>query len=359
MMKKLLIVIVLVGLGLALLSGSANAQTYGGISFGIRPTKAFEDRPETLSYFFHELMSGAFLTDEALVMNDGDVPLILNLYAADGITAQNGGTAFTKKGQESTGASRGVSRWLSLSVTEIPLEPGEEMIVPFTINVPSDASPGQYVAGLVAEAPPSGEAIPTNEGETQFAVKVVRRVGVAVVIDVPGPRVIGLEIEGASLKQQDDQGATFAIAIQNTGNIFLKAEGSLLIADRNGEELTSIPLKMDTVLPGDATFFHVTHPVHLADGDYLLTVTLSYEGETAILEGAEINVKDGQAVVESDPGEGTLSLDIIEIFPVLAEESLLPSIGRYAIYAAVLLSFMEVVLIISILRNRRRAKYRK
>jgi len=350
---------VLGGLGLALFGGSANAHTQGEISFYIRPTKAFEDRPETFSYFFHELTSGAFLTDEALVMNDGDVPLILNLYTADGITAQNGGTAFTKKDQESTGASRGVSRWMSLSVTEIPLEPGEEMIVPFTINVPSNISPGQYVAGLVAEAPPSGEPIPTNEGETQFAVKVVRRVGVAVVIDVPGPRVTGLEIEGASLKQQDDQGATFVIAVRNTGNIFLKAECSLLIADRNGEELTSIPLKMDTVLPGDATFFQVTHPVHLADGDYLLTVALSYEGETSILEGAEINVKDGQAVVKSDPGEGTLSLDIIEIFPVLAEESLLPIIGRYAIYAVALLSLMEVALIFSILRNRRRAKYGK
>ena len=88
------------------------------------------------------------------------------------------------------------------------------------------------------------------------------------VIDVAGPHVAGLEITGANLKQQDDQGTTFVIAVRNTGNIFMKAEGSLLITDREGKELASIPLKMGTVLPGDATTFQVAYPVRLADGRY-------------------------------------------------------------------------------------------
>ena len=187
MSKKLLIA--LVGVGLALLAGSgiALAQAGGDISFGIRPTKAFEDRPETFSYFLHELAPGAVLSDAALVMNSGDVPVTLELYAADGITAVNGGTAFARVGQEPTG----VNRWLSLSVAEIALEPGEEIAVPFTITVPSDASPGHHVAGIVVAAPPIGEASPGGENDGQFAVMVVQQVAVAVVIDVPGPRLLG------------------------------------------------------------------------------------------------------------------------------------------------------------------------
>ncbi len=347
--------IALVGVGLALLAGSGIAQADHDVSFGIRPTKAFEDRPETFSYFSHELAPGAVLTDEALVINDGDVPLTLKLYAADGITAQNTGTALANEGQESTGASRGVSRWLSLSVTEIPLQPGEEMAVPFTINVPSDASPGHHVGGLIVETLSNEEASPSGEGETQFGVKVVRRVGVAVVIDVPGPHVAGLEITGASLRQQDDAGATFVIGVHNTGNIFVKGEGSLLLMDCSGEELASVPLTMDTVLPGDATTFQVTHPIRLADGCYLVTVALDYEGETAVVEGVEVKVKDGQP--EGEPDEGTLPPRVTDIIPTPAEEGG-PPIGRYAAYGAPFIALALAALAFILWRRarRRRAK---
>ena len=358
MTKKLLIA--LAGLGLALLGGSGIAQADGEVSFGIRPTKGFEDRPETFSYFSHELTPGAVLSDEALVMNSGDVPVTLKLFAADGITAINARVAFAKQGQESTGASRGASRWLSLPVTEIPLAPGQEMVVPFTITVPSDASPGHHVAGLVVEAPPSGEeASPGGEGEGQFAVNVIQQAGVAVVIDVPGPHVAGLGITGTCLLDQGEQGATFEIDVDNTGNIFVKGEGSHLIMDRNGEALASMPLKMNTVLPGDATTFQVTHPLALAEGDYLVGAVLEYEGKTAVLEGVEFRVKDGQPEVgecERAQGEGPLPpTDITEIGPAPAKEGG-PGLGRYAAYGAPLLAFALSALAFIVWRRARRRR---
>ncbi len=121
----------------------------GNMSFGIRPTKADHGRPETFSYFSYQLVApGAVMSDEALVMNSGDVPVTLKLFAADGITAINGGTSFAGQGQKISG----VAGWLSLAVTEISLEPGKDVVVPFTISVPADASPGHHVAGLVVEA---------------------------------------------------------------------------------------------------------------------------------------------------------------------------------------------------------------
>jgi len=308
-MKRILsLILIVTSLALLAEAGIALADD-GNISFGIRPTKAYEDRPRTFSYFVHELMPGSVTSDEVLVMNSGDVPVTLKLFAADGITAINGGTAFAQQGQE----INGVARWLSLSVTEIRLEPGEDRVVPFTINVPPDASSGHHVAGLVVEASPSGGASPTGGGEVQFTANVIRQAGVAVVIDVPGPHIAGLEITGASLKQQqDDQGATFVIAVHNTGNIFIKAEGSLLITDIEDKELASIPLKMDTVLPGDTTTFQVTHPVHLADGRYLLNAALEYaDGQLALSEEAEVKVIDGQPEVKGEPQGGLVLPPVI------------------------------------------------
>lgn len=84
----------LFGLGLAFLIGSGIAQADHDVSFGIRPTEGYEDRPETVSYFSQPLTPGAVLADEALVINSGDVPLDLTVFPVDGITAQNGGTSF-------------------------------------------------------------------------------------------------------------------------------------------------------------------------------------------------------------------------------------------------------------------------
>lgn len=363
MSRKLLIA--LVGVGLVFLAGSGIAHADHDLRFGIRPTKASEDRPETFSYFSYSLEPGAVLSDAALVLNSGDVAVTLRIYVADGITAVNGGTAFAQEGQEPTG----VSRWLSLSVKEVALGPGEEMVVPFTITVPSNASSGQHVAGLVVAAPPFGGPSPSGENDGQFAAMVIQQGAVAVVIDVPGPRVTRLEITGTCLKEQDDLGATFVVAVRNSGNILVKGEGFLLIMDRDGQELASNPLKMGTVLAGDATTFQVRHPVHLADGDYLVNAVLNYEGDTAVfggeqeqalppasITGVEIRVRDGQPEVGCEPKEEQAPppASITEIGSPPGEDGG-PPIRRYAAYGVPLLALVLAALAFGRRARRRRA----
>ena len=336
-MKRNLLVS-LVALGLGLIAWSSNVQAEGNVSFGIRPTKAYVDNPESFGYFVHSLAPGAVLSDEALVMNSGDEPLALNLYAADATTATNGGTAFANEGQE----GNGVASWLSLSLSEIALEPGEEMVVPFTINVPSDASPGQHVAGLVVEAVPGGEAPASSGGDTQFTVRIGRRVGVAVMIDVPGPHVAGLDITGIRLKEQaDNQGATFEIAVRNTGNVFVRGEGSLVIKDQEGTELASAPIKMDTVLAGDLTQFQVPTRIRMADGSYLLSAALEYEaGKMAVLEGVEVKVRDGQpqSPEEGESSQAGLAPGVTTLTSAEAEGGF--PIGRYVACGLALLALV-------------------
>lgn len=327
----------LAGLGLGLLAWSGVAQAEGNVSFGIRPTKAYVDNPESFGYFVHSLSPGESLSDEAMVMNSGDVPVALKLYAADATTALNCGTAFANEGQE----GNGVASWLSPSLSEIALEPGEETVVPFTISVPSDALPGQHTAGLVVENVPGGEAAASSGDKARFAVTVARRAGVAVVIDVPGPHVAGLEITSIRLKEQDDnQGATFEIAVRNTGNVFVRGEGSLVIKDQGGTELASIPIKMDTVLAGDATQFQVTPNVRMADGSYLLSAALEYEaGKTAVLEGVEVKVRDGQPEYpEGESPQAGLAPDVTTL--ASAEEEGGSPIGRCVAYGAALLALV-------------------
>jgi len=81
--RKLFLAIAVVSLALLAGAGIALADGDGNVSFGIRPTKAYEDRPETFSYFSYELVAGSVMSDEALVMNSGDMPVTLKLFAAE------------------------------------------------------------------------------------------------------------------------------------------------------------------------------------------------------------------------------------------------------------------------------------
>ncbi len=356
----------LMALALGLLAWPGSAQAEGNLSFSIIPAKAYDGQLGPSGYFSHSLAPGAVVTDEALVMNKGDVPVSLRLYAADAATAINGGTSFANAGEQ----RNGVAHWLSLSVAGILLGPGEQRVVPFTISVPSSASPGQHVGGLVVEALPDS-AEPSGPSGAGFVVNVVRRVGVAVLIDVPGPHAAGLEITGVCLRQQDDDlGATFEIAVRNTGNVFVRGEGSLVIGDRQGAKLASIPIEMDTVLPGDSTHFQVTHPVRLTDGGYRLSAALRYAGgETAALEGADLVVKDGQPEAgcqpkdESRAPEPGLAPAVITLTPGVAtltptEEQGGLSIGQYAAYGVGSAAFLLAIAALLLLRRMRARRLR-
>jgi hypothetical protein len=334
LLAALAVLALVAALALGLLAWPRIAQAEGKVSFGIRPTKAHEGIPESFSYFIHTLTPGTRVSDAALVINKGEVPITLKLYAADAVTAINGGTAFADEGEE----KNGVADWLSPSVGKLSLQPGEERVVPFTIKVPLDASPGQHVAGLVLEAVSDNAESANGSVHPQLMVNVVRRAGVAVLIDVPGPHVAGLEITGICLRQQDgDDGATFEYAVRNTGNVYVRGQGSLAIGVSGGMKLASIPIEMDAVLAGDATHFQVTHPVLLPDGSYVLSASLDYaQGERAVLEGEHVKVKDGQPEVGCGPPEAEPQEP-----PVSLAATLIPSegggggppIGRYAIYA--------------------------
>jgi hypothetical protein len=351
----LAVLALLVALALGLLAWPRIAQAEEKVSFGIRPTKAHEDIPESFSYFIHTLAPGAHTSDAALVMNQGDAPITLKLYAADAVTAINGGTAFAAEGEE----KNGVAHWLSPSVGQLSLQAGEERVVPFTIKVPLDASPGQHVAGLVLEAVADSAGSADGSAQTQLMVNVVRRAGVAVLIDVPGPHAAGLEVTGICLRQQNgDDGAIFEYAVRNTGNVYVRGQGSLAIGVSGGMKLASIPIEMDAVLAGDATHFQVTHPALLPDGSYVLSVSLDYaQGKRTVLEGEHVKVKDGQPEVGCGPSE-TESQEP----PVALGATLIPSeggggspIGRYAIYAACAAALMATAAAaILVLRTRAR-----
>jgi hypothetical protein len=294
-MKRMIIAGVPVVCGVLLLIALSPRTTAGQAlgSFGIRPTQTESGDPATGAYFTYDLSGGARRADEAFVVNNASDPVTLALFPADGTTAINGGTAFAAADEN----RNGVRTWLSLDTTEISLEPGESALVPFTVAVPADAAPGDHVAGLVLEAPP--KAAPAGG----FGAAVIERVGVAVVVHVPGPAEKSLTLGEICLNQETGSNY-FQIPVTNTGDLLTHATGTMRLGMADGTDVFTRDVTLDTVLPGDRTAIRVDAPFDPGPGSYVANLILTRD-DGRDLESASV-VTIGEAKVN---GCGTAVAD--------------------------------------------------
>ncbi len=241
------LVIVFVGV----MVGAGTVRAAGNVAFGLRPAQPSADDPRTYAYFVHTPSPGETYVDEVVVINSGDEPITLEIFAADGITAINGGTAFADRDQDITG----VGRWISLPVSQITLAPGTEQSVPFTVAVPTDTAPGQYVAGIVVSYEPE------DTQARQLTVRVIQRSGIAVLMEVPGLATASLEITGVKGRIQDGV-VIYQVSVHNSGGLLAAdTRGSLEVRDAEGVLVTTIPLNLGTILARDRTVLSVVADV--------------------------------------------------------------------------------------------------
>ena len=255
--KKMKMILGLVVLAMALLTVAPPAwsQEVPALpAFGIRPARA--PTTEGAAFFSYTLSPGDSIRDEALIVNMGQSPMALKLYAADGVTAINGGASFTESGQQ----RRGVFKWLSTEMTATELAAGERVVVPFTLQVPPDAPPGDHVAGWVVEAPP-------KPGGENLAVAILERVGVAVVIRVPGATNQDLVLSTLCLNQESGSNY-FQVGVANKGNVLTRGTGTFTLTRSDGAEAFARPVELGAVIPGDDTFLRVDAPLEPPPGRY-------------------------------------------------------------------------------------------
>ena len=246
---------------LALTASAGPALGQGSITFGIQPAHGSPDDAAKGAYFIYTLQPGQTMKDEATVTSTGTDPVTLKLYAADAITATGGGTAFAS----ATENVNGDRSFLVVPNAPIVLAPGQKVTIPFSVTVPADAKPGDHIAGLIVEAPPKAGA----GGNVQTTV--VERVGVAVVVRVPGKLTQQLTMGEFCLNQQSGSNY-FQIPVDNTGNVLAKGTGKFKLETEKGDSVFERNVDLGSVMPGGKTVIRVHAPQDPPPGKYVARV---------------------------------------------------------------------------------------
>ena len=223
----------------------AVAGGYSNGTFGLSPLPSSDGR--LAPYFTLNLSPGHSATSIALVSNPGHTTEKLDISRSTGATAANGGTTFN---QAFTRCS-GVGCWITGVPGKVTLPPGMGEEIQFTVSVPRGTAPGQYLAGLTAEAAqkPKPIKIGSNGKATGQAI-IIQQVTVAVAVTVGTLSELSTRFEipdvyatviGSTLRMN--------IELANTGQTFAHGTGvvSCLVAGKD----RVFPFYASTVLPGE------------------------------------------------------------------------------------------------------------
>lgn len=228
---------------------AAPAAPAAPVTWGVRPADTVHgtERPN----YAYSLEPGASLDDGIIVSNYTQGPLTFRVYAADGFMTDAGELDLLPAGEESSA----LGAWVSFAGEEVTVDGGDSVVVPFTLTVPADATPGDYAAGVV-----SSLLVENAEG-----VSVDRRLGSRMHLRVAGDLVPAVVLDDVSVTYDGTLNpfaagdATVTFTVTNDGNTRLAAGQAVRVAGPWGAGAQSSPrVELPELLPGTSVTRTVT-----------------------------------------------------------------------------------------------------
>ncbi len=183
-----------------------------------------------------------------------------------------------------SGDSDALANWVTVSPSPITVPRGGATDVPFSISVPSDASPGGHYGAILI-----GTGAPTVASGTS-QVGVSSYISALIFVSVAGNIVNSAQITQFSTDKGAYQAPDvhFAVRVQNDGNVHVRPVGFIQIYNAFGKKRGEIPINqsgsLGYILPSSTREFDVEWqgtPSLLDIGPYTAVVSLAY-GENGI-----------------------------------------------------------------------------
>jgi hypothetical protein len=248
------------------------------MAVGVPGTEAFSITPEPDStgqapaYFSMTVAAGGTASGTAIIINEGQTTDTLDIGRSVGITAAYGGSAYAAP----TKRCAGPGCWVTGLPGTVTLPAGTKEGVQFTVHVPANTAPGQYLAGITVQAASKPRPVSLgSKGGTSLGAVIIRlaTVGVAITVGRLSTLTTRLQIRSVS-------GVTIGalprleILLDNTGQTFTHGTGKAsCVASGKSSRFTVLA---GTVLPNQHAVIAV-NALGLPRGTPIAcTVRLSY-----------------------------------------------------------------------------------
>jgi hypothetical protein len=274
------------------------------------------------------------------VSNAGRTAVLARTYAADVYTIINGGFGARLREEPQTGTTG----WLDYQTEVTEISVGQSTRRSFTVAVPSDTRPGEYITSVVLE-----NERPIRDDGAVGLDQIVRQ-AVAVVVTVSGPRSPVLVIGDAAHTIVAGR-SVIRIAVENAGNVRLKPVVDFWLIDDSGSEVSRASVPMDTFYAHTDTFVEVQLAALLRPGTYSVRLTLDDAARDARAEAAAISLVVG-APAETGAGTGAVP-GLTEVVQGGDASPLAPTSWGLIFLAGLVLGCVAIGLIALTMRRRR------
>lgn len=236
----------------------SSASAVEGSNFALDP---FNPSEQTLrSQFEIDANPGDSFADRIILSNKSDVEREFFLYSSDAYNTEGGFYSLRlPNDQGEMPELTGVGKWTTIPLTSIKVEPGKGKIIPFTIQLPKNAPPGEHWGGIVAI--PS-DSVQDNSSGINITTK--NALGVRIVLNVAGDQRTKISIGDINVSTGQAWASPFASTqktkisyrISNTGNLSVTGDVSLVIRDvANRVVLRKKLPSLQVLVPGSSVKF--------------------------------------------------------------------------------------------------------
>lgn len=255
---------------------SAAEGEESSVTWAVSP--ADEAAPDGRSWVELELDPGATATEHLAVRNFSDREVTFSITAADGYFTPTGRFNMLPSDQESVDAGT----WITAD-DQVTVAAGGTVVLPFTVSVPDDATPGDHAAGIAA-------SILTQSAGDGTSLGVESRVGFRVMTRVTGTVEPGLDVGTAanyvtSWNPFEPGAIDLDYTTENTGNVRLAVSGYAEHGDARVPKAETEAAASIELLPGDRRTIRIDIPDVWPIG--VVTVPLTITESVITPDGSE------------------------------------------------------------------------
>lgn len=308
------------------------------------------EKGNTGSWFKFTVEPGNTLEGKIAVINQKKHTAMGGLIYAVDVNSDGGGFSPQARDYPKTD-----STWITIETPEIILKPGEEKIIPFAINIPKSATPGEHAIAIMVE-PKTADKISEADGNVQL-VSVQTRMGIRVYITVKGEIITAAKIGEPSFVEENP--VILKIPVTNTGNSKLKPNMEVTIFDKDNKKIDDITSNPSyEIFPGGTLNLEAKWEKRKT-GNYKAKFLISYADKTETREFS-FNIKPPSKIkrstalkptaVETTDTEKLSTNELLNEQPILVQTPLAKSPVSSALIIIGVIIFFILIAIFAIVR---------